>query len=522
MKYHRFAKELYEATHLDDMDSDQAYLNEAIHAPLAIGYHRTKNVERTKTIGETGFKTGGRALYGRGVYMTYDFEDQQDDRMKQTYGPYVIRAKVKLAGMLIFDPVAGKNVYNIDSVEGSVFYPLKLLTPQFERFGLPMQFLDQLQASVSYKPSGAQLANPPQFSMDLTKPTSVLAYKFYKRYGRKTKGMVFTGAQDGRVIVAYDTTTVMPFSWARVIDVTRTAMQVKWNKFEVLPVPTEPVKVFPMIVSYFKRLGFALVGNHDKYKYTDGGDLIAKVGNDSIILQLSYQVNQAQGRDSNNIILNDRNPPTKKVTFDSWVTRRPDAAQIVKNSQKDINVFAEPLCREWIEITSFSDLPKALATAAKGIFKMHKEMQARADKHWQFAKDLIAVLIDDATFDQRQMRFDLPDQPTEGMIYGSDYRRDKIILPAGPMTLEISNPYDSFAHGDVIISVGNMKLQLGFNDGSWRGTGPTSINAAYRMLLDAAKIDARTWRQVLKTQELPASLSAKFRNDLMTVIEKNQ
>jgi hypothetical protein len=56
-------------------------LYEKILGNLAIGYHRTRNLQNTNAIGESGFKIGARTMYGAGIYLTYDFDDQQDERV---------------------------------------------------------------------------------------------------------------------------------------------------------------------------------------------------------------------------------------------------------------------------------------------------------------------------------------------------------------------------------------------------------------------------------------------------------
>ena len=90
-------------------------LFERVLGKLAIAYHRTHNIKGTKEIGTTGFKVGKGNTYGTGIYLTYQFEDQQDERMKKTYGPFIIRCKVNLDGFLILDADIAKIVYGIDS-----------------------------------------------------------------------------------------------------------------------------------------------------------------------------------------------------------------------------------------------------------------------------------------------------------------------------------------------------------------------------------------------------------------------
>src|ERR1044072_8844307 len=103
-------------------------LNEEVFSSLAVAYHRTRNLKDTNAIGQSGFKAGGGARYGKGIYLTYDFDDQQDEYMTRNYGPFVIRCKVNLTGFLIFDPKIATLVYGSRSS----------LQDQFAYFGIPI------------------------------------------------------------------------------------------------------------------------------------------------------------------------------------------------------------------------------------------------------------------------------------------------------------------------------------------------------------------------------------------------
>lgn len=74
------------------------------------------------------------------------------------------------------------------------------------------------------------------------------------------KGMVFTGEQDGRVMVAYDPRLVLPFAYTRAVDISKTFHQLRWRKFEKPPIslPAEPAPNLHQdaAMRYFKQAGY--------------------------------------------------------------------------------------------------------------------------------------------------------------------------------------------------------------------------------------------------------------------------
>lgn len=169
-------------------------LREEVFGAAAWVYHRTKQVSTIEAIKQGGFRTGDGQFYGRGVYATYELASQFGPYMAQ-YGDYVVRAKVNLWGFLIFDEDVAQQVYG-------------------ENHGLHQQV----------RVAGMKI--DPRFRNAFTSYVNDLDEGFYEfssevakhvaedRMVSGLKGMVYTGARDGRCIVAYDASTVIPFAYA--------------------------------------------------------------------------------------------------------------------------------------------------------------------------------------------------------------------------------------------------------------------------------------------------------------------
>ena len=132
--------------------------------------------------------TGSGSMYGKGLYTVYDLKGTQTE--KGEYGDHVIKLKVNLYGYIIFDPDVALKVYK------------RPLTPaeQAKEVGYSETVVDVL--SGVKQPQGGKF-------------TSDLALNVYKKLQPEVKGLVFTGKNDGRVVVVYDPTTAVPMAWKR-------------------------------------------------------------------------------------------------------------------------------------------------------------------------------------------------------------------------------------------------------------------------------------------------------------------
>ena len=180
-------------THLLRSLIREALLLEEVYGAQAVVYHGTK-ADPQKLISallNDEFRPGEGAgsMYGKGLYTVYDPEGAKT--MTGSYGNHVIKLKVNLYGYIIFDPDVALKVYK------------KPLTPaqQAEEVGYSETVIETL------KKVRPQLRNV---------FTSESALSVYESLQYEVKGLVFTGRNDGKVVVVYDPTTAVPMAWKRV------------------------------------------------------------------------------------------------------------------------------------------------------------------------------------------------------------------------------------------------------------------------------------------------------------------
>lgn len=166
------------------------YIQEKIYGLLGFAYHRT-NEDGLKAILNKKFIPGSGDAYGRGAYLTYELESQLNSNMVGLYGEYIVKFKVNLDKVLIFDKDIQKIVY-----------------------GKEMKIIDQ----ISYFKLGKYFDNKiKDYFFDYnTKFTSVGAKDFYTKFKFIPKilnGLLFTGEHDGLVLVMYNTNNVYPISY---------------------------------------------------------------------------------------------------------------------------------------------------------------------------------------------------------------------------------------------------------------------------------------------------------------------
>jgi len=170
----------------------ETLLLEEVYGAQAVVYHGTKSDPLTliDALLKDQFiaGAGAGAMYGKGLYTVYDLAGTSTER--GVYGDNIIKLKVNLYGYIIFDPDTALRVYK------------RPLTPaqQAEEVGYSDEVVKALRG-VRKRKSGF---------------TSDAADRVHESLQRKVKGLVFTGRNDGRVVVVYDPTTAVPMSWKRV------------------------------------------------------------------------------------------------------------------------------------------------------------------------------------------------------------------------------------------------------------------------------------------------------------------
>ena len=179
-------------------------LNEDITAGRMIVYHRTgkKGFNPSKNIADTGYIVSTGAAYGYGVYTTYDLESQMGDNMKNNYGPIIIESQIlDTSKFLIFNYDIAKKIYK-------------------SRY----RFRDQLKQILGKKEWLKYKDNSIIKNIDYRldegniKYTSVLARDFYLNLEdsilQKLNGMIFTGGNDGNVLVSYNRRNIEPLRYS--------------------------------------------------------------------------------------------------------------------------------------------------------------------------------------------------------------------------------------------------------------------------------------------------------------------
>jgi hypothetical protein len=78
-------------------------LKEALYGNLATVYHRGKTADKKVLDVYTGKARNGVAIFGGGLYTTYEIESQMTPRMIKNYGEFVFKLATKIDGFFIFD-----------------------------------------------------------------------------------------------------------------------------------------------------------------------------------------------------------------------------------------------------------------------------------------------------------------------------------------------------------------------------------------------------------------------------------
>jgi len=171
----------------------ETLLLEEVFGAQATVYHGTKAPPQMliQALLDDTFKPGEGAgdMYGKGLYTVHKLEGTQTQRGR--YGPHILKLKVKLDDYIIFDSDVAIRVYG------------KPLLPQEQalRAGLDDVTVEKL-GEYDFN----QLFDPDDFSSDIAKEAS-------RFLDGKCKGIVYTGRNDGRCVLVYDPTTVVPMAW---------------------------------------------------------------------------------------------------------------------------------------------------------------------------------------------------------------------------------------------------------------------------------------------------------------------
>jgi hypothetical protein len=171
----------------------ETLLLEEVYGAQAIVYHGTKANPQVliQALLDDNFKPGEGAgdMYGKGLYTVHKLEGSKTE--SGSYGPHILKLKVKLDDYIIFDRDVATRVYG------------RPLLPQEQalRAGLDDATVERLgEADFN------QLFDPEEFSSTTTERAS-------KFLASRCKGIVYTGRRDGRCVLVYDPSTAVPMAW---------------------------------------------------------------------------------------------------------------------------------------------------------------------------------------------------------------------------------------------------------------------------------------------------------------------
>ena len=183
------------------LGENEQVLDEKITSGDVIVYHRTGKggVSPVEGISSDGYRVGVGDTYGVGVYTTYTLESQLNDRMSKTYGNIIIESKIlSMDKFLIFDYDVAKRIYGNKNY--TLDKQLKLI-------------LGKEWNKYKDNPTLKELIS----NIGMTKYTSDVAKPFFNSFIDtiipKLKGIVFTGSNDGNVLVSYDRTNIEPIRY---------------------------------------------------------------------------------------------------------------------------------------------------------------------------------------------------------------------------------------------------------------------------------------------------------------------
>jgi len=153
-------------------------------------------------------------MYGTGVYNVYDIKSQFTGKMSH-YGGAIVKSFIKMNHVLVLDYSYAEKLY------GSVSLP----SEQMKLFKANVNPLAIKLMNNAYNQSKS---NKSYMTADDAYPLSTNPSFISSVKSGKIKGIVFTGSNDGQVLIAYDEEILVPISWAFAND---SGLQTKWFKF---------------------------------------------------------------------------------------------------------------------------------------------------------------------------------------------------------------------------------------------------------------------------------------------------
>jgi hypothetical protein len=197
-----------------NIDESQIKMILAGTLPISYTYNLNKVLKTLNGIEGKGLE-GGKGVYGPpAVYNTYEISSQFTGRMYH-YGCAIVKSFLKMNHVLILDAAYAQKIYGTLAKPSSqlAFFKAKL-TPKEIKLADEAYAKSNLDPNFLTSENANPITNSPSFSKALE--------------SGKIKGIVFTGANDGQVLVAYDHDILIPISWCFADDKKQIT---KWFKF---------------------------------------------------------------------------------------------------------------------------------------------------------------------------------------------------------------------------------------------------------------------------------------------------
>ena len=167
----------------------QSAKDESLNGTELTVYHRTREGTTAENICTSGFISGGGAMYGRGVYATRNLASSLQNYNLSTYGAVIVKSTVDLNGFIIFDYDIAKRIY------GNNYK----LTDQMKNLRIIKSISPSLIES-------SKRLNNVKFSSDVARKV----IREFNLSSNGAKGVLYTGRSDGKCMVCYQETSVIP------------------------------------------------------------------------------------------------------------------------------------------------------------------------------------------------------------------------------------------------------------------------------------------------------------------------
>ena len=201
---------------------------EDVYGNLATVYHRTRVTDLINKVYTLGFKPGEGDMYGKGFYSTYRLQSQERESMTSTYGNIIVKFVVPVEYFLILDPEPYMKSPLCSKLRSIVDLA------DIRRNGKTEQnstwVLDQMNYFNIFKDEGIRkkALSSKFYGKQYSSSLALNIAEYDSNLQKKINGMIFTGEQDGEILLSYNTEILVPVSYK--MDGERDFSKVELNK----------------------------------------------------------------------------------------------------------------------------------------------------------------------------------------------------------------------------------------------------------------------------------------------------